>query len=105
MGGKRGVGLIVDLSGPSTGTLTLDTLNAPYQIDVYAATTTGVPARLEDWAEQGPTQHAEQPGHLSVEVGVAATHLLVWLKELGPDEACSETNPYRGRLGEISFAP
>lgn len=105
MGEKQGVGLIVDLSGPASGTLSLDVLNAPYQIDVYAATTTGVPARLEDWATQGSTRHAEQAGHLDVVVDVAATHLLVWLKELGPDEACSEDNPYRGRLGEISFAP
>ena len=34
-----------------------------------------------------------------------ANYVLVWLKELGRDEACSESNPYRGRLGEISFGP
>jgi hypothetical protein len=31
--------------------------------------------------------------------------VLVWLMELGPDEVCTEHNPYRGRLGEISFTP
>jgi hypothetical protein len=38
-------------------------------------------------------------------VDVAATHLLVWLKELGKDDACSSANPYKGRLGEISYQP
>ena len=29
-------------------------------------------------------------------------HLLILLKELGQDGTCSDTNPYRGRLGEIA---
>jgi len=31
--------------------------------------------------------------------------VLIWLKQLGQDEACTESNPFRGRLGEISFRP
>ncbi len=105
LGGKRGVGLILDLSAASPGTLTLETLNAPYQIDVYTATTAGSPADLDAWSKVGATQFGEQPGQVTVAVDVSATHLLVWLKELGPDAACTNAHPYRGRLGEISYQP
>jgi len=105
LGGKRGVGLILDLSTASPGTLSLETLNAPYQIDIYTATTAGSPADLDAWNKVGPTLFGEQPGPVSVGIDVAATHVLVWLKELGPDAACTSANPYRGRLGEISYLP
>ena len=105
LGGKRGVGLILNLSAPSAGTLHVETLNAPYQIDVYAATTESAPADLDGWSLVGDTRYADEPGSLDVTIDTAAAHLLVWLKELGPDEACSSANPYRGRLGEIAFRP
>jgi hypothetical protein len=105
LGGKRGVGLIIDLSPPSPGLLSLETLNAPYQIDVYTATTEGSPADLDAWDKVGSTQFGEQPGQVTATIDVAATHVLVWLKELGPDTACTSANPYRGRLGEISYQP
>ena len=105
LGGKRGVGLILDLSTAAPGTLSLETLNAPYQIDIFSTTTAGAPADLDSWSQIGSTQFGEQPGVISAKVDVAATHLLVWLRELGPDPACSSGNPYRGRLGEISYQP
>jgi serine/threonine protein kinase len=105
MGGKRGVGLILGLTAPSTGTLSLDSLNAPYQVDVYAATTEGAPADLSGWTQIGSTSFADAPGKIEAKIDVPATHLLVWLKELGADEACSSANPYRGRLDEITFVP
>jgi hypothetical protein len=105
MGGKRGVGLILDLSAASPGTLSLETLNAPYQIDIYTATTVGSPADLEAWDRVGSTLSGEQPGPLTTSIDVAATHVLLWLKELGNDPACTSANPYRGRLGEISYQP
>ncbi len=105
LGGKRGVGLILGLSAASPGTLRLEALSAPYQVDVYTATTEGPPATFDEWTQAGVTQFADQPGSIEVGVDLAATHLLVWLKELGTDEACSSANPYRGRLGEISYGP
>lgn len=103
MGGKEGVGLIVDVSVPSPGNLSVNVLSAPYQLAVYATTATDPPADLAAWAPVGETKFADVAGTVSVPVDIAATHLLVWLKELGPDTGCSSTNPYRGRLGEISF--
>ena len=105
LGGKLGVGLILDLSAPSSGTLSFDTLNGPYQIDVYATTLAGAPANLESWDRVGDTNYGDDPATVSVRVDTAATHLLVWLKELGPDQACTSANPYRGRLGELTYQP
>ena len=105
LGGKRGVGLILGLNGAATGTLSLESANAPYQIDVMTASGTAAPADLGGWRKVGDTQFADTPGTIDVEITEPANYLLVWLKELGPDEVCSSTNPYRGRLGEISFGP
>ena len=105
LGGKRGVGLIVDLSVGSAGTLSLETLNAPYQIDVFTATSEGAPADIDDWERVGDTMFGDQIGPVSTKVEVAATHLLVWLRELGEDAVCTSANPYRGRLGEITYVP
>jgi serine/threonine protein kinase len=104
MGGKEGVGLIVDVSTPSPGKLSVNVLSAPYQVAIYATTAADAPADLASWTAVGETQFADAAGTVNVPVDIAATHLLVWFKELGPDAGCSSTNPYRGRLGEISFS-
>jgi hypothetical protein len=105
LSGKRGVGLILTLSGPSAGTLTVESLNGPYQIDVLTTDGATAPTELDGWRQVGDTQFADQPGTVEVRVDDPATYVLVWLKELGRDEVCTERNPYRGRLGEISFVP
>ena len=105
LGGKRGVGLILTLSAPGSGTLAVTAASAPYQLDVYATAETSPPTDLDAWTQLGATRFADEPGALEIGVGQPATHLLVWLKELGADDACSGANPYRGRLGEISFRP
>ena len=105
LGGKRGVGLILTLSDPGPGTLAVTVDSAPYQLDVFATAEPTPPTELEAWTEVGATRFADEPAALEVGVDQTATHLLVWLKELGADDACSGANPYRGRLGEISFRP
>ncbi|MCB0967416.1 MAG: protein kinase [Ilumatobacter sp.] len=105
LGGKRGVGLILSLSSPSAGTLSVDTLNGPYQLEVYASTDEAAPADLSGWSPVGGNNFGDDPATVTADVDVAATHLLLWLKELGPDEACSTANPFRGRLGEVSYQP
>jgi hypothetical protein len=105
MGGKRGVGLILGLNGAATGTLTVESINAPYQLEVLVANGDAPPADLDGWTPTGATAFAEQPGSLDLTIAQPAQYVLVWLKELGRDGACSESNPFRGRLGEISFGP
>ncbi len=105
MGGKAGVGLIVELNGSAAGTIAVDTLHGPYQLDVYTMIGDQPPADLTGWMQIGPTRYADDPATVEVAFDQPANHVLLWLKELGHDDACSSTNPYRGRLGEISFRP
>ena len=105
LSGKRGVGLILGLSAASAGTLSVDSINGPYQIEVYATTAATPPTDLPGWTKMGNTYFDDQPGTVTGTVDIPATFVLVWLKELGQDEACTENNPFRGRLGEISFTP
>lgn len=105
LGDKPGVGLILSLATPSTGTLNLQSLNAPYQIDVFYTDAAEPPTDFAAWQPIGDTRSAQVPASIAVPVEIAANHLLVWLTQLGDDGACSRTNPFRGRLGEISFQP
>jgi eukaryotic-like serine/threonine-protein kinase len=105
LSGKRGVGLILGLSAASAGTLSVESINAPYQLDIYTAAGATAPTDLGGWTKVGETAFDDTPGVVSATVPTPATFVLVWLKELGQDEACTERNPYRGRLGEITFTP
>jgi eukaryotic-like serine/threonine-protein kinase len=106
LGGKRGVGLVVSLTAPGAGSFGVDSLNAPYQLELYASGADAPPADPDDWGESlVGNRYAETPGRVETDVPSGTQHVLVWLRELGPDEACSSTNPYRGRLGNITFSP
>ena len=106
LGGKRGVGLVVALSGSATGRVDVTAMNAPYQLQVMASDAETAPTDLDQWGQPlDGTAYAEEPGVVSVDVASPARFVLVWLKQLGPDGACSEANPYRGRLGELTFTP
>jgi serine/threonine-protein kinase len=105
LSGKRGVGLIISLSGPSTGKFHVESLNAPYQIEIKTSSDPTAPTDLDSWQQVGEKFSSEQPGAIDVDIEQPTTFVLVWLMELGPDEVCTEHNPYRGRLDEISFTP
>ena len=105
LNGKGGVGLMLTLSNAGTGLLSVDSLRGPFDIAVYGVSAETPPTTLDGWSQIGESRRSEQPGTVEVAVATPSTHLLVWLNELGPDEVCSEANPYRGRLGEISFGP
>ena len=99
------MGLILGLNAASAGTLSVDSINGPYQIEIYATTAATPPTDLPGWTKMGDTYFDDQPGTVTAPVDIPATFVLVWLKELGQDEACTENNPFRGRLGEISYTP
>jgi serine/threonine protein kinase len=105
MGGKRGVGLVLTTSAAAPGTLSVTSLNAPYQIEVYASTATTPPLDLDAWDQVGDAHSSDSPGTVEATVETPATFLLVWLKQLGADSFCTERNPFRGRIDEISYRP
>lgn len=103
LGAKPGVGLVITLPELSNGRLEFETLNAPFQIEVYRTDAVEPPLSLESWVQVGSMSYGTEPGAVAVSVGEASTHLALWLKELGPDDACSSANPYRGRIGELQW--
>ena len=111
--GARAYALTVDVTQqPSVAKAVAATLAQAGRIDalVNSAGITGPNTRLWDypvdaWRQVGEKFASEQPGAIDADIEIPASFVLVWLMELGPDEVCTENNPFRGRLGEISFTP
>ncbi len=104
LGGKPGVGLVVTFDGPTQSTLSVDVLSAPYQVEFFATDAEAIPDAVDGWGSPlGSTVFDERPGTITSPVPPApARHMLILLRELGVDGTCSDANPYRGRLGEIT---
>ncbi len=82
----------------------VESVNAPYALQVFASTDATPPTALAGWGEPlADKAFADVPGVVETTVSTPASHLLIWLTELGPDSGCSTANPYRGRLAEITF--
>lgn len=103
MGPKPGVGLVLTLPATSAGRIEFEVLNAPFQVDVLTSSAADAPTAFDGWTVVGPTSFASEAGVVGVDIADPVSHVVVWLKELGPDEACSSTNPYRGRIGEVRW--
>ena len=105
LGGKQGVGLVVTFDGLARQALTVDVQSGPYQVDFFASDAETIPAAFADWGSPlGSTAFANDPETIvSPTPAAPARHMLILLKELGPDTSCTDQNPYRGRLGEIAL--
>ena len=103
MGAKPGVGLVLSLPATSSGRLEFEVLHGPFQVDVLTSAAVVAPSAFDGWVAVGPTSYDSEPGLVVVDIPTAVAHLAVWLRELGPDEACSSRNPYRGRIGEVRW--
>ena len=97
MGGKSGVGLIVTLLARSPGHLRVESVNAPYALQVFASTDATPPTALAGMGEPlADKAFADVAGVIETTVSTPASHLLIWLTEVGRDSGCSTANPYRG---------
>jgi serine/threonine-protein kinase len=104
LGAKEGVGLIVNLSGPASGTFNYSVFHAPYWVEVFTRTSAERPAALSDWGESlTGTLYNTSAADLSLILPPGTQSVLVWVREVGRDRVCSGSNPYRGRIGNISF--
>jgi serine/threonine-protein kinase len=105
LGAKRGVGLLLTLDGPAQQAVSVDVLNAPYQLRFFASDAERPPPSIDGWgAELGTSNYGTEPATVVSEVpDRPVRHVLVLLSELGPDTGCTAANPYRGSLGEITL--
>lgn len=105
MGAKNGVGIVVTFDTPVARPLRVDVGSSNYIVNFYGAIGSDVPETFEAWGDDYDSQFGSEPTVLTSAVpSQPVDHVLVLLQQLGSDDGCSETNPYRGRLAEISFA-
>ena len=102
-GAKQGVGLIVKLSGPAQGLLTLNFPSTPWNVDIYASSSPA--ALLEDWGQPISQNASQKSKASSIVLNQPGRYLLLMLREVARDKGCSSSNPFRGGFSEISFGP
>jgi serine/threonine-protein kinase len=103
MGGKRGVGLVVSFEEPAAAALSVDILNAPYQVQFFTSAEQQVPPSIDEWGNPVSSEANQSSGTVvSATPNAPVRHTLVLLNEIGSDSGCTSANPYRGALNEIS---
>ena len=103
--GKPGVGLVVSMSQPATGTLTVAVNSAPYQLRIFTSDADSAPTDMSGWGSPVQNKSAGQAAAtITAPITTPARHLLVLLLEAGTDDGCKKEYPYRGKLGEITFS-
>ncbi len=102
LGGKGGLGLVVDLGADRTGTLTIALGSAPYQLRVYTALDGSTPATFAAWGTPVKLATGSTADTVSVPITQAGRYVLVSFVELGTNNNCTN-NPYRGSIRELTF--
>ena len=102
-GSKVGVGVVATLSGVGLGDLVANFANGPYSADVFVSTAETAPASVDEWGLRVGTAYSKDPGTATFEVNAPARHVLLLLREMGRSNSCSNANPYKGRISDLSF--
>ena len=102
---KSGVALAVELEREAAGTLRFDVPIAPYELEVYGTAELEPPAGFDGWGEPlAPRVVADEPGTLEVTATAPVRQLIIVFRQLPRDAGCSDSYPYRGSIGEVTFA-
>ena len=102
-GSKTGVGILVQLSGIGLGTLATTFGTAPWSAEVFASTSETVPTSLDGWGLRVANASSLTAGAATFEVASPARNVLLVLREAGRTSTCSNNNPFRGSLSDLSF--
>jgi serine/threonine-protein kinase len=102
-GSKVGVGLVATLSAAARGTITANIGSAPWKVEIYSSTN-GAPNTIEGWGAPVASKSNDNVGQFTFKVPNPATSVLFLFREIGRHGSCSDTNPYKGVVGELSFA-
>ena len=102
-GSKSGLGIVVQLSGVGLGTLTTTFQNAPWNAEVYISTDEAIPASIDGWGLRVADGFGQEPGVGTFEVKQPARNVLLLLREVGRSTTCSNNNPFKGVLSDLSF--
>lgn len=103
-GSKGGLGIVVQLSGVGLGTLTSTFQTAPWNAEVYVSDSDVVPTTLDGWGLRVADAYGTNPGVGTFEVKQPARNVLLYLREVGRSSMCSNNNPFKGVLSDLTFA-
>ncbi len=101
-GSKKGVGFVAELSGRSTGTLSVDFGYAPWEVDVYGYSDT-LPSKMESWGPALARSESDDPGEATFTISQPSQYVLVYLRLAARSPQCSTKNPFQGVVNGISF--
>jgi len=101
--GKAGVGLVITLSAPASGTVSFDVGSAPYVVDVFATAGEQIPAQVDLRGERVERVTGNSPTPHTVPIPTAARHVLVLFQQAARSPTCEGGLPYRAMLGELAF--
>lgn len=102
-GSKSGLGIVVQLSGVGMGTLTTTFKTAPWNAEVYVSTDETVPTSIDGWGLRVADGFSQDPSVGTFEVKQPARNVLLLLREVGRSTTCSNNNPFKGVLSDLSF--
>jgi hypothetical protein len=102
-GSKGGVGVIVQLSGVGVGSLAATFGTAPWNADVFVSTSEAIPTTLEGWGPRVADSFSSQTGAATFPVATPARNVLLYMREAGRSTSCSNSNPFKGVLSDLSF--
>ena len=101
-GSKKGVGFVAELSGRSTGTLSVDFGYGPWEVDVYGYSDT-LPSKIESWGPALARSESDDPGEATFTISQPSQYVLVYLRLAARSPQCSTKNPFQGVVNGISF--
>jgi serine/threonine-protein kinase len=102
-GSKSGVGLIVQLNEPNLARIDVDITNTTWRADMYASNT--LSDSVSGWGDPIASGSSDDGPTL---IGVTSNpmqYVMIYLREVDRDPGCSDANPYRGNVSEISVSP
>jgi hypothetical protein len=102
-GSTKGVGVVVQLSGMGIGTLAATFRTAPWNAEVFVSPGETIPSTIEGWGLRVADSYGTTTGPATFSVATPGRNVLLLMREAGKSSSCSDTNPYKGSLSDLSF--
>ena len=100
-GSKSGVGVVVQINASAMAQLQIGVLGRDWKAEVYAANTNSDDIAL--WGSPIWEGTDESGSTISATFSTPNQYALVYLRKVGASGLCSDKNPYRGDISEISI--
>jgi len=104
LGRKGYVGVLVELTAASAGSLEIAMRNGPWALEVYAALDSA-PSTIEGWGPRVASDYNTRRARTTVSLATPARYVLVALRQIGESAQCAGRNPYQGVMQDLSFSP